>query len=440
MLARPDTRPDYSNEALRAMVQPDRVHRSLYTDPAIFDLEMDRVFTRAWVFVGHDSQIPNPGDFITTSIGREPVVMTRDGDGRVHVISNRCAHRGVAVCSTRTGNTRYFKCPYHGWTYRSDGSLAALPQRRSYPKDLEPPPGDFAMTPIACVENYRGFVFGRLSSEGPDLDTYLNGIKRSIDDLVDRAPDGEIALLGGCSRYTIRANWKLQIDNGVDLHHSTFTHVSTLDEDGRQFSRHGGGPRILVDKKSIDWEPFGVVGFPYGHGYQGRPPVETLPSGPVYEEYVGRLVAKHGAERTAEILVYDRFNSVIYPSMTFQAFGQHLRIVRPVAVDRTEIEVYPVTLKGAPEAYNVNAIRSIAATHSAASMIQTDDMEMFERAQQGLISQQTDWVLFAGHPGSEQPWREGGWRGLGTSEFVSRIQFAQNWISYMTGGVGNEPV
>jgi hypothetical protein len=175
------------------------------------------------------------------------------------------------------------------------------------------------------------------------------------------------------------------------------------------------------------------VGFPFGHGYQGRPPVETLPSGAVYEDYVSRLVAKHGEERTQQILKYDRFNSVIYPSMTFQAFGQHIRVVRPLAVDRTEIQVYPVSLKGAPEAFNTAAIRSLAATHSAASMIQTDDIEIFERAQRGLASTGNDWVLFDSHDGTEASWQEGGWRGQGTSEFVSRIQYAENWIAYMCG-------
>lgn len=425
--------------ALRALVQPDRVHRTLYTDPAIFALEMERIFGRAWVFVGHESQVPQPHDFVMTQIGREPFIMTRGGDGAIHVISNRCAHRGVAVCAVDAGNASHFRCPYHGWSYRSDGSLVALPQRPSYPRDLDRRSAEYSLFPAPRVGSYRGFVFASLSAEGPDLDTYLNGIKTSIDDLVDRAPDGEIAFVGGRSRYLIRANWKLQIDNGVDLHHSTYTHVSTLDADGRQFARHGGGPRILIDgRKSIDWEPFGVVGFPYGHGYQGRPPVETLPSGPVYEDYVRRLEARHGPERTREILKYDRFNSVVYPSITFQAFGQHVRWVRPLAVDLTEINVFPVALKGAPEELNRGAVRSLAATHSAASMIQTDDIEMFERAQRGLTAGHNEWVLFAGHVGSEEPWREGGWRGLGTSEFVSRIQYAENWISYMCGGFGNE--
>lgn len=430
--------PPYTAERLRALVEPDRVHRSVYTDPAIFEMEMREIFGRAWVFVGHESQVPARNDFVATHVGREALLMTRDDEGRINVIFNRCAHRGVQVCPLESGNTRLFRCAYHGWAYRSNGELAAIPQRKSYPADLDFKSQEYSMRRVPRMDTYRGFVFVSLAADGPTLLEYLNGITTSIDDLVDRAPAGEIEFIGGVSKYIIRANWKTQIENGVDLHHGSYVHSSTLDKDGRQFSRYGGGPRLLEgESRAIDWESFGVVGFPYGHGYQGRPPVETLPSGPVYDEYVRRLEARHGAERTREILHYDRFNSVIYPSLTFQAFGQHVRVVRPVAVDRTEIYVYPVGLKGAPEALNIGAIRSLAATHSAASMIQSDDVEVFERAQRGLAGSGNEWVLFAGHVGSEQPWKEGGWRALGTSEMVSRIQYTQNWISYMCGGNGN---
>src|SRR5882672_4863181 len=103
---------------LRDLVHPNRVHRAIYTDPAIFDLEMERIFGHAWVFVGHESEVKQPHDYITTQIGREPVILTRDGEGKIHVIANRCAHRGLAVCAAEHGNARHFRCPYHGWTYR----------------------------------------------------------------------------------------------------------------------------------------------------------------------------------------------------------------------------------------------------------------------------------------------------------------------------------
>lgn len=428
----------WTHDRLRALVHPDRVHRSLYVDPQLFDLEMERVFGTAWVFVGHESMVPEPHDFIATRIGREPVLMTRDGNGKIHVIFNRCAHRGVEVCPLDRGNARLFRCAYHGWSYRSDGALAGIPLRKAYPADIEPGDPRYSMRAVPRVDAYRGFVFASLSAEGPTLDRYLNGIRKSIDDLADRAPEGTVSFKAGVSRYVIEANWKLQIDNAVDLPHASFTHVSTVDENGRQFGRYGGGPRLLNDDgRMIDWDALGVVGFEYGHGYQGRPPAETVMEGPLVREYRLMLEKKHGVKRTEEILAYDRFNSVVYPSLTFQAFGQHIRVVRPISVDRTEINIWPIWLDGAPEELNRRAIRSLSATHSAASMIQTDDVEVFERAQRALSTTANDWVLFQGWMGSEERWHDG-WRGPGASEFVSRNQYARNWISYMCGGYGNE--
>jgi len=428
----------WTHDELRALVQPDKVHRALYVDPGIFDLEMERVFGTAWVFVGHESMVPNPHDYIATRIGREPVLMTRDANGAIHVIFNRCAHRGVQVCATERGNARLFRCPYHGWAYRCDGKLAGIPLRKAYPADLDPDDPQYSMRSVPRVDSYRGFVFASLSEKGPALDVYLNGIRKSIDDLADRAPLGTVSFKAGVNRYVIEANWKLQIDNVCDLPHASWTHVSTVDENGRQFGRYGGGPRLLTDEgRMIDWDELGVVGFDYGHGYQGRPPAEKGMGGPLFEQYRAMLVARHGEQRADEILAYDRFNSVIYPSLSFQAFGQHIRVVRPLAVDRTEIHIWPIWLDGAPEELNRRAIRSLSATHSAASMIQTDDVEVFERAQRALRTPGNEWVLFQGYIGGEQPWQDG-WRGLGASEFVSRNQYARNWISYMCGGYGNE--
>src|SRR5216110_565312 len=102
---------------LSKLIQPDRVHRSVYADPALFDLEMERIFGRAWLVLGHDSQVRKAGDYFTTRMGREPVVVVRHEDGSVRVLINRCAHRGSMVCaetSGRTSNTgERFVCPYH---------------------------------------------------------------------------------------------------------------------------------------------------------------------------------------------------------------------------------------------------------------------------------------------------------------------------------------
>ncbi|MEO8136712.1 MAG: Rieske 2Fe-2S domain-containing protein, partial [Betaproteobacteria bacterium] len=101
---------------VRGMVEPDRVHRSVYSDPAIFDLEMTRIFERVWIYCGHESQVKNPGDYYTVQIGRQPMIMVRGADGRVNVLYNRCPHRGTMLCGDRSGSTgEFFRCSYHSW-------------------------------------------------------------------------------------------------------------------------------------------------------------------------------------------------------------------------------------------------------------------------------------------------------------------------------------
>lgn len=184
---------------LTKMIEPGRVHRDIYLDPEIFEIEMDRIFGRAWIFVGHDSQTPHAGDFITTSIGRQPVVMSRHTDGEIHVLFNRCGHRGAIVCNEAKGNARKFQCLYHGWTYNTDGTLRGVPLPEGYPEDFEV--GKAGMGSLPRVDSYRGFVFACLNPDVEDLESHLGPTKACIDNLCDRAPDGEIMLTGGVHRY-----------------------------------------------------------------------------------------------------------------------------------------------------------------------------------------------------------------------------------------------
>src|SRR6476659_10397703 len=117
---------------LSRLVEPERVHRRVYVDPDVFELEMDRIFGRAWIYVGHDSQVPNPGDYVTTQVGRQPVVMARHTDGQVYVLENRCPHKGALVCPERSGHADRFMCMYHGWRFDGDGSLRSVPVHSGY--------------------------------------------------------------------------------------------------------------------------------------------------------------------------------------------------------------------------------------------------------------------------------------------------------------------
>jgi phenylpropionate dioxygenase-like ring-hydroxylating dioxygenase large terminal subunit len=105
------------------LIRTDRVHGSLYNDPAIFEAELQNIWYRTWVYVGHESEVPNANDYVAKSIGPQSIIMTRDERGKINLLLNRCSHRGNQVCSYDKGNARSFTCPFHSWTFANDGRL-----------------------------------------------------------------------------------------------------------------------------------------------------------------------------------------------------------------------------------------------------------------------------------------------------------------------------
>ena len=431
---------DYDTDALRALVREDGVHRSIYQDEEIFRLEMDRIFGRAWVYVAHESQIPRPGDFFSTRIGAQPVIVARHSDGAINVLYNRCTHRGSKLCNEESGNTRHFRCAYHGWAFQTDGSVFAIPFREAYPEGFDGNAEGLGLKRAARVDSYRGFVFASLAADGPGLLAYLGGIRFGLDDICDRAPDGEIALSAGVLKYKYHGNWKFQVDNLTDMYHPHFSHESTTQLGGEQFERHEGqtGPRFFEDYdgnagRALSMDPCGLFVYDEGHGQEGGLPMRKQ-AAPIADviEHRRLLVARHGEKRAEEILDFDRHNGSIYPNLSFQALGQNIRVVEPIAVDLTYIYVYPLILKGAPDAINEEAIRNCSVTHSASSMVQGDDVECFVRQQAGLSGVGDGWLFFGRYLGAEHERADGfgGRAAPGTSEAVLRAQY-RAWLGMM---------
>ena len=209
---------------LESLVKPDAVHGDVYIDPDVFAAELERIFYRNWVYIGHASEVPHPGDFKRTTIGLLPVVFCRYDAGGVRVHFNRCRHRGATVCQAVSGNTDVFRCEYHGWTYKLDGTLTHVPYGDGY-ETLDT--AAFGLAGPTRIEDYRGFVFATLSEDCVSLQEYLGRpVMQQLDYFCDLSPDGEILVQAGVSLLAYEGNWKLQMENSIDGYHPNFTHQS----------------------------------------------------------------------------------------------------------------------------------------------------------------------------------------------------------------------
>jgi phenylpropionate dioxygenase-like ring-hydroxylating dioxygenase large terminal subunit len=392
----------YSREHLAGLVKSDRVHRDIYTDPNIFEVEMQKIFAKVWVYVGHESLVPNVGDYYCTTLARQPVVLSRHDDGKVYVLQNRCGHRGAQVLVKERGNARHFSCMYHGWAFRPNGELAGVPMRADFPDGCldEPQSG---MLRLPRVDSYRGFVFASLDPDVMPLQDFLGEAKGGIDELVDRSPLGEVEFWAGCHRYYYRGNWKLQMDNMADTYHPAACHASTVGPDGRQFQRRagqeGGAALFFAPNGEAVVSQLGVRGYQNGHSSE-QSLFDKEQRGGHWDEYRDLMVRSYGEERTAEILKNRRHSLTLFPTLDILIAQTSVRVVKPVAVDLTEVEIWPVRLKGAPEVISTDIVKYVNITHSASSFVQTDDLEAFERCQRGL---QTggEYVLVARGVGKE---------------------------------------
>jgi phenylpropionate dioxygenase-like ring-hydroxylating dioxygenase large terminal subunit len=434
-------------EQLSRFVQPGRVHRQIYTDPAIFEIELERIFGTAWIYIGHESQVKNPGDYFASRIGRKPVVLVRDSDRRVHVIHNQCAHRGSLVVATERGNAAEFTCCYHGWTYHLDGRLKRVPLQHGYPRNFDPSNPKTAMVEVARVKSYRGFVFASEASDGPSLEDFLGHMTTSLDDMVDRAPDGEIEVAGGVFRHSYEANWKLYLENLCDAAHPIFTHRSSIDAAQQQPDdvHSDGSGEIAIRQMRQNGAPYsfwesqvGIWTYPNGHSYLGDyhddAKLVAALKDPVFRDYIGALEARKGKKESQRVLEVRRWNSNVYPNLSFMSQFQQLRVVHPVAVDRTVVHTYSFRLKGAPDQMFRNTISFANTVNGTGSLVLTDDLEIYNRIRMGLSSEGTEWIEVGRGFDSDVSDVLGGRRGKNSTSEVYIRNMLDAWMAYMTNG------
>jgi phenylpropionate dioxygenase-like ring-hydroxylating dioxygenase large terminal subunit len=375
-----------------SLVDEHRAHGSIYTDPAIFDAELDRIFHRGWVYVGHESEVPGRGDFCLRPIGRQPVIMVRGDDDEVRVLMNRCPHRGAQVCVLERGNAKGFACAYHGWSFGNTGRLIGVPKREGYGDTFRKE--DFGLRPAPRVEKYRGLVFACLHADAPPLDEHLGPLaKAEINVAFDLSPAGRIEVNAGIHKYGYDGNWKLQLENSVDGYHLNYLHRAYMQimaqRDGSAVARIGAEASEARTRSlgngHVAWDFRPLSASPGGNPVAGPPTTARW-----RKDYEESLIEARGRKRAADLIAAGAAHILIFPNLVMLA--AQIRTIRPIAVDRTEVFLYPTLLGSVPEEVNRERLRKHESFYGPAGGGATDDLEVFERINTGLRATVDPWI------------------------------------------------
>lgn len=365
------------------LVQDDRVAGRVYTDPAIFELELVRIFESTWIWVAHDSELPKPGSFKSTFVGRHPVIVSRDRKGVVHTLVNRCRHRGASVCEKRTGEANGFTCPYHAWSYGLDGKLRGIP----YPDGYE---GVMSKEGMGLkklrTESYGGMIFATLADDIEPLEDFLGDVKLWIDRFMKQGGGYPIKVLG-THQFRFKGNWKIQLENTTDGYHFPIVHRSWM---------------ASVDAETADMMSFmtdpEAVTHDLGNGHSvgqmvpehsdlddddGTEPLQAR-FAPLVERLRGHGLDDAAIRKLVRSMHGTGFNLNLFPNVSLSS--AFFRTLRPISVDETVIEHVAIGPDGPAEIVaEVNRERLRVHEHFQGpfGFGTPDDAEGWDRVQRG---------------------------------------------------------
>ena len=361
------------------LIRTDGVSGKVYSDKEIFTQELEKIWYKTWVYVGHESEVPNPNDFVMKSIGPEPVIMTRDKTGEINLLLNRCSHRGNKVCMKQKGNARSFTCPYHAWTFGNDGRLIG----QSFPDGFRSKEkSELGLGKVTRVASYGGFVFGSFAKEGPTLEEHLGGAKETIDRLLDNSPSGEIEVTAGFLKHKVRGNWKLLVENETDGYHPGFVHASVFQAMDSRINELYGDKSISLSRD-------------YGNGHteidlrpEFRKRDEELSwfgtNAARLPNYVMQMKDKHGDDKARKIMIDGTPHVMIFPNLFIAEI--QIFVIQPVSADETIQHVTALQFKGSPD-INRRLRQQTMGSVGPAGFLLADDSEMYERTHEGLKAQ-----------------------------------------------------
>lgn len=432
-----------TEEQIRALVDARNgtVKPAIYTDAQLYELELERVFGRTWLFLAHESQIPNAGDFFNTFMGEDPVLVVRQKDGSISAMMNQCRHRGMKVCHADSGNTRAFTCPYHGWAYGVDGGLASVPlEKEAYRGKLDK--SKWGLVKVPRVENYKGLIFGNWDESAPDLVDYLGDMAWYLDGFLDRR-EGGTEVVGGIHKWVIECNWKFAAEQFCsDQYHAPYTHASAIQVLAPTPQNKADGSPLGDGQTQRPAWANGLGGVQFGgkgHGsaffFTENADANVWVGGEVsdyFRQTYAEAEARLGKVRALRLAGHN----TMFPTLSWLNGTQTLRVWHPRGPNEIEAWVFCIADKAAPPEVKEALKKSHARAFGPAGFLEQDDSENWVEVQKvlrGHKARQTDFCVQMGLGFEER--REDGIPGVTNGTFAETAArgFYQRWVDLMIG-------
>jgi p-cumate 2,3-dioxygenase alpha subunit len=364
-----------------------KVSREAFTSQAVFERERERIFGKCWLYLGHGSELQSANDFVTRKVAGHELIFNRDRKGEFRAFFNTCPHRGAMVAREKCGNALGFKCFYHGWAFNNNGKYATRYPKGVYPDDFGKAGDSVDLTPVPRLEQYRDFYFINFDADAVSLDEYLAGSTEILDLVSDHSPHG-MEIVGGVQEYSIRANWKLLVENSFDGYHAAETHETYFEY---LFDAIGGTAEEALSKMSGESHSYD-----YGNGHAaiegqapwGRPIGRSIPAwGERGEQDVAAIIAelegRVGKERASRIANGDR-NAVIFPNLVINdIMAITVRSLYPTGPNEIRVSSYALAPKGESPEYRKRRLDNFLEFLGPGGFATPDDVEALESAQTG---------------------------------------------------------